>query len=148
MYKLKLKAQLVYRVINTVLLSRALCLEALTAVNGSVAGRLESKLCLAAAFATSSDKVLTLASFSILFLVAASLAALGLILKALLSVESLFTGGEYELLTAISAGKSDVLVYYLGNLFRTFNFYFVFAHCFLPHFDVVKSRHSAFIVRG
>ena len=80
-YKLKLKAQLVYNRIVTVLLCRTSCFEALTAVNGSVGRRLECKLRLAAALATCSDEVLTLASFSILFLVAASLAALGLVLK-------------------------------------------------------------------
>lgn len=136
-YKPKLKAQLVYNRIITVLLSRASCFEALAAIYGSVAGRLESKLRLAAALATCSDEVLALASFSILFLVAASLAALGLVLEAFFSIESLFAGGEYELLAAISAGKSDILVYYfLGNLFHTFNFYFIFTHCFLPRFDV------------
>ncbi len=136
-YKLKIKALLVYNRIITVLLSRSSCFEALAAINGSVAGRLECKLSLAAALTASSDKVLTLASFSILFLVAASLAALGLVLEALFSVESLFACCKYELLTAISADKSNVLVYYLGNLFHTFNFYFVFTHCFVPHFAVV-----------
>ena len=121
----------------TVLLSRTLSFEALAAINGSVAGRLECKLRLTTALAASSDEVLALASLSILLLVAASLTALGLVLEALFSIESLFTGGEYELLSAISAGKSDILVYYLGNLFHTFNFYFIFAHCFLPRFDVV-----------
>ena len=113
----------------TVLLSRASCFEALAAVNGSVAAGLESELSLAAALRADSDKVLTLASLSILFLVAASLAALRLILEALFSIESLFTGGKYEFLSAISAGKSDILVNYFGNLFHTFNFYFIFAHC-------------------
>ncbi len=136
-YKPKLKAQLDYCRIITVLLSRASCLEALAAIYGSVAGRLESELCFTAALAAGSNKVLALASFSILFLVAASLAALGLILEALLSIESLFAGGEYEFLTAISAGEGDILVYYcLSSLFHTFNFYFIFAHCFLPRFDV------------
>ena len=139
-YKPKLKAQLVYYRIITVLLSRASCFEALAAINGSVAGRLECELSLAAALATSSDEVLALALFSILLLIAASLAALGLVLEALLSIESLFAGGKYELLSAISAGKSDILVYYcLSSLFHTFNFYFIFAHCFLPRFDVLSS---------
>jgi hypothetical protein len=134
-YKLKLKAQLVYYRKNiTVLLSRALSLEALAAINGSVAGGLECELCLTAALATGSDKVLTLASLSILFLVAASLAALGLILEALFSVESLFAGCEYKLRSAISAGQGDILV---NNLFHAFNLYFILAHCFLPRFNVV-----------
>ena len=116
----------------TVLLSVASLLEARAAINGSVTGGLERKLSLAAALRASSDEVLTLASFSILFLVAASLAALRLILEALFSVESLLAGGEYELLSAISAGQGDVLIYGSSNLFYTFNFYFIFAHCFLP----------------
>ena len=114
----------------SILLSRAFCFKALAAVNRSVAGRLESKLRLATALATSSDEVLTLASLSILFLVAASLAALGLVLEALFSVESLLAGGEYELLSAVSAGKGDVLIYRGSNLFYTFNFYFILTHYF------------------
>ena len=121
LYKLKLKAKLVYYRKNiTVLLSRALSLEALAAINGSVAGRLERELCLTAALAASSDKVLALSSLAVLLLVAASLATLGLVLEALLSVESLFAGCKYELRSAISAGQSDVLV---NNLFHAFNFY-------------------------
>ena len=114
----------------SILLSRASCFEALAAVNRSVAGGLESKLRLAATLATSSDEVLTLASLSILFLVAASLAALRLVLEALFSVETLLAGGEYELLSAISAGQGDVLIYGSSNLFYTFNFYFILTHCF------------------
>ena len=114
----------------SILLSRASCFEALAAVNRSVAGRLESKLRLAAALAAGSDEILTLASLSILFLVAASLAALRLVLEALFSVESLLAGGEYELLSAISAGQGDVLIYGSSNLFYTFNFYFILTHCF------------------
>ena len=114
----------------SILLSRASCFKALAAVNRSVAGRLESKLRLAATLATSSDEVLTLASLSILFLVAASLAALGLVLEALFSIESLLAGGEYELLSAISAGEGNILVYYLSNLFYAFNFYFILTHVF------------------
>ncbi len=117
----------------TVLSSRALSFEALAAINGSVAGRLEGQLCLATALGAGRDKVLTLASFSIFLLVAASLAALRLILKALLCVELLLAYGEHELLAAISAGKGDVLIYYL---FSSVYSYFVFAHCFLPHFVV------------
>ena len=136
-YKLKLKAQLVYLFDITVLLSRTSCFEALTAVNGSVAGRLERKLCLATAIAAGSDKVLTLASFRILFLVAASLAALRLGLEALFSIELLLSCRENKLLTAISALESDVFVCNFDSFLNAFNFYFIFAHCFLPHFDVV-----------
>ena len=117
----------------TVLLSRASCFEALAAINGSVAGGLECQLSLATAIRAGCDKVLTLASFSIFLLVAASLAALRLVLEALLCVELLLACSEYKLLTAISAHESDVLVYYF---FSNFYFYFVFAHCFLPHLIV------------
>ena len=128
----------------TVLLSRASCFEALAAINGSVAGGLECQLCLAAAVTAGCDEVLTLASFSIFLLVAASLAALRLILKALLCVELLLSCREYKLLTAVSAHESDILVYYL---FSNFYLYFVFAHCFLPHFYCVNDTvHFAFTV--
>ena len=127
-YKPKLKAQLVYYRIITVLLSRASCFEALAAINGSVAGGLESKLCLAAAIAAGCDKVLTLASFSILFLVAASLAALRLVLKALFSIELLLACCEYKFLSAISACEGYV---FINDLFSILYFYFVFTHgCF------------------
>ncbi len=126
-YKLKLKAQLVYLFVITVLLSRTSCFEALAAVNGSVAGRLEHELCLAAALTAGSDEVLTLASLRVLFLVAASLAALRLVLEALFSIELLLTYGEYELLAAISALEGDIFV---SNFLNAFYFYFIFAHCF------------------
>ena len=108
----------------TVLLCVASCFEARAAINGSVAGGLECKLSLAAALRAGSDKVLTLASLCVLFLVAASLAALRLILKALLSVELLLAGCEYKLRAAISASESYVLI---DNL-SIFYFYFVFTH--------------------
>ena len=117
----------------TVLLCVASCLEARAAINGSVAGGLERKLSLAAALGASSDKVLTLASLSILLLIAASLAALRLVLEALLSVELLLSCCEYELLATVSANEGNILVY---CLFSNFYFYFVFAHCFLPHLIV------------
>ena len=115
-----------YRSYYSILLSRASCFEALAAVNGSVAGRLEHKLCLAAALAAGSDEVLTLASFRVLLLVAASLAALRLVLEALFSIELLLTYGEYKILSAISALESDILVGYLN----AFNFYFILTHYF------------------
>ena len=73
----------------TVLLSRTSCFEALAAVNGSVAGRLECQLCLAAALRAGCDEVLTLASLCVLLFVAASLAAHRLIFKAHFSIELL-----------------------------------------------------------
>ena len=107
----------------TVLLCVASCFEARAAINGSVAGGLECKLSLAAALRAGSDKVLALASLSVL-LVAASLAALRLILEALFSVELLLTCCEYKLLAAISASEGYVLI---DNL-SIFYFYFVFTH--------------------
>lgn len=109
----------------TVLLSRTSCLEALAAVNGSVAGRLECKLCLAAALRAGSDEILTLASLGVLLFVSASLAALGLVLKAFFSVELLLTRCEYKFLSAISACEGYV---FINDLFSCFYFYFVFTH--------------------
>ena len=111
----------------TVLLSRASCFEALAAVNGSVAGRLECELSLAAALATSSDKVLALASFSILLLIAASLAALGLVHKALLLIEGLFAGSEGEFVATLFADKCFVFEYFAVHRF-------VLVHWMLPRF--------------
>lgn len=111
----------------TVLLSVASLLEARATINGSVAGGLERKLSLAAALRAGSDEVLTLASFSILFLVAASLAALRLVLKALFSVELLLARCEYKFLSAISACEGYV---FINDLFSIFYFYFVFTHGF------------------
>ncbi len=112
----------------TVLLSVASSFEASTAINGSVAGRLESEFSLAAAFRAGSDKVLTLASLRIFLLVAASLAALGLVLEAFFSVELLLARCEYKFLSAISACEGYV---FINDLFSIFYFYFVFTHgCF------------------
>ena len=119
----------------TVLLSVAFFLEARAAINGSVTGGLERKLSLASALRAGSDEVLTLASFSILFLVAASLAALRLVLKALFSIELLLTCCEYKFLSAISACEGYV---FINDLFSILYFYFVFTHGFLPRFSYVS----------
>ena len=127
----------------TVLLSVASFLEARAAINGSVAGGLESKLCLATALRACSDEVLTLASLRIFLFVAAGLAALGLILKSLFSVELLLTRCEYKFLTAISASKGYVFINdFLSNVY----FYFVFTHCFFTSLYVVSEycQNSAF----
>jgi hypothetical protein len=116
-------------------LCRASCFEALTAVNGSVAGGLEGQLCLAAALTAGSDKVLALASLRVFLLIAAGLAALGLILESLFSVELLLTRCEYKFLTAISAGKGYVFINdFCGRIY----FYFVFTHCFFTSLYVVS----------
>ena len=111
----------------TVLLSVASSFEARAAVNGSVAGRLECELSLATALRAGSDEVLTLASFRVLLLVAASLAALRLVLKALFSVELLLARCEYKFLSAISACEGYV---FINDLFSILYFYFVFTHGF------------------
>jgi len=118
----------------TVLLSVASSFEARAAVNGSVAGRLECKLSLAAALGAGSDEVLTLASLCVLFLVAASLAALRLVLEALFSIELLLARCEYKFLSAISACEGYVFINDLSVLY----FYFVFTHGFLPRFSYVS----------
>lgn len=111
----------------TVLLSVLSCFEALAAVNGSVAAGLERELSLAAALRADSDKVLTLASLSVLSLVAASLAALRLVLEALFSIELLLASRKDEFLSAISACEGYVLI---NDLFSNLYFYFVFTHVF------------------
>lgn len=111
----------------TVLLSRTSCFEAFTAVNGSVTGGLESKLCLAAALRAGCDEILTLTSLCVLLFVTASLAALRLILEALFSVELLLARCEYKFLSAISACEGYV---FINDLFSILYFYFVFTHVF------------------
>ena len=111
----------------TVLLSRTSCFEAFTAVNGSVTGGLESKLCLAAALRAGCDEILTLTSLCVLLFVTASLAALRLILEALFSVELLLARCEYKFLSAISACEGYVFINdFCGSVY----FYFVFTHVF------------------
>ena len=112
----------------TVLLCVASCLEARAAINGSVVGGLECKLCLAAALRAGSDEVLTLASLCVLFLVAASLAALRLVLEALFSIELLLARCKDEFLSAISACEGYV---FINDLFSILYSYFVFTHVFI-----------------
>ena len=77
--------------------------EALAAVDGTVGLGLEGNLGLAAASSTSGGEVLTRTAGSGLAGVTASLAALGLVLEAALSVELLLTGGEHELVATLFA---------------------------------------------
>ena len=76
--------------------------EALAAENGTVGLGLEGNLCFATATRAGSSEELTGATGSVLASVTAGLAALGLVLEAALSVESLFAGGEHELIAALS----------------------------------------------
>ena len=77
--------------------------EALAAVHGTVSLGLEGNLCLAAAACAGSSEKFTGATCVVLASVTASLAALGLILEAALSIEFLLTGGEGEFLAALFA---------------------------------------------
>jgi len=85
--------------------------EALAAVHGTVGLGLEGNLSLAAAACAGSGEELTGAMGAILAGITACLAALGLVLEATLSVESLLTGGEHKLLTAIFALQSLIFVH-------------------------------------
>ena len=102
------------------------CLEASAAVNRSVAGGLEGDLRLTAALCAGGDKVLSLSSASVLLSVAASLAALRLVQKALFLVELLLASGEYELIAALFAYKRLVLKDFVGCA----NHGYFFVHCF------------------
>ena len=77
--------------------------EALAAEHGTVGLGLEGNLGLAAATGAGSGEELTGATGGVLASVTASLAALGLVLEAALSVEFLFTGGENEFVAALFA---------------------------------------------
>ena len=77
--------------------------EALAAENGTVRLGLEGNLCFAAAASAGSSEELTGAAGSVLAGITAVLASLGLVLEATLSVESLLTSGEHELIAAIFA---------------------------------------------
>ena len=77
--------------------------EALAAEHGTVGLGLEGNLCLAAAVCAGSSEELTGATGAVLASVTASLAALGLVLEAALSVEFLLTGGENEFVAALFA---------------------------------------------
>ena len=77
--------------------------EALAAENGTVGLGLEGNLCFAAAASAGSSEELTGGAGSVLAGITALLASLGLVLEAALSVESLLTGGEHELIAAIFA---------------------------------------------
>ena len=77
--------------------------EAVAAIHRTIGLGLEGNLCLAAACSTGCCEELTGATSSVLASVAASLAALGLILEAALCVEFLLAGSENEFLTTLFA---------------------------------------------
>ena len=80
-----------------------LCCEASAAVNGSVALRLKGNLCYAAAASAGCLKESSGASAVVLLSVTARLASLGLVGEALLCVELLLAGSEYEVSAAVLA---------------------------------------------
>ena len=89
-------------------MSDRLCLlshlsKALAAINRTIGLGLERNLCLAAACCANCCKELTGTTSRILACIAASLAALRLILEAALCVEFLLTSGENELVSAFFA---------------------------------------------
>ena len=84
------------------LLASLLC-EALAAKNGSVLLGLKGNSSYAAAYCAGSVIESSCALTGILSCVAASLASLGLVYKALLCVELLFACGEYESSAAVLA---------------------------------------------
>ena len=77
--------------------------EALAAVHRTVGLGLKGNLGLTAAAGAGGSEELTGATGSVLASVTAALAALGLVLEAALSVESLLTGSEGEFLAALFA---------------------------------------------
>lgn len=87
------------------------CGEAVAAVNRSVAGRLEGYSCFLAASCASGGEVLSLRSLSVLSCIAASLAALRLVLEAFGCIEFLFFGREDEFIFAIFTNECLVFVH-------------------------------------
>ena len=77
--------------------------KAIAAVNRAIISGLERHTGLAAAGSAGGGEKLAGTAGGVLARVTAGLAALGLILETLLSVELLLTGGEYELVAALFA---------------------------------------------
>jgi enamine deaminase RidA (YjgF/YER057c/UK114 family) len=92
--------------------------EALAAEHGTVGLGLEGNLSLAAATGAGSGEELTGATGGVLASITAVLAALGLVLEATLSVESLFASGEHELIAALFANQILIFVhcFYLSSV--------------------------------
>jgi hypothetical protein len=85
--------------------------EALAAVNRAVGLGLEGNLSFLTASSTSGREELSGATSSLLSAVTACLAALGLVLEAALCVEFLLTSREHELVAALFAYQSLVVVH-------------------------------------
>ena len=96
--------------------------EALAAVYRTIVVGLEGNLAGVATVCAGCVKHLTSATFTAacLELSTAITASLGLMLKALLCVKLLLTGGEYEFLSAVLADQSLVCVHSIPLSFRAF----------------------------
>ena len=93
----------------------ALCLhasEAVAAVDGTIGLRLKGNTSFAAAGSAGRGEVLSGATGRGLAGIAASLAALGLVLEASFCVEFLLTGGENEFLATFLTDQSFVFVHF------------------------------------
>ena len=77
--------------------------KALAAIYRTILSGSERNSCDLAAGSTSSLKHFSLASCAVLSCIAASLAALGFVYESLFSIEFLFTGCEYELISTFLA---------------------------------------------
>jgi len=98
----------------------SLCGETVATVDRTFALGLKGYFCLLAAIGAGGGKVLAGAAGSRFTAVTAGFAALGLVLKAALGIEFLFTGGEREILIALLALYRSVLVHALILTFASF----------------------------
>ena len=99
----------------------ALCLhasEAVAAVNGTIGLRLKGNTSFAAAGSAGRGEVLSGATGRGLAGIAASLAALGLVLEASFRIEFLLTSGENEFCSTLFANKGSVFVHSLYLAFK------------------------------
>ena len=112
------------------LLGSSSLFEASAAVNGLVARGLKCELSLSTALAAGCVEILSCGTVCVLLSVAASLASLGLVGVALLSIESLLACGKYKLITALYANESFVNVFYCCCFFGfgTFDLDFFVVH--------------------
>ena len=91
--------------------------KAFTAVNGTIRFWLEGNTGFLAAPCTYCSEIFSWAAGCTLACITAGFAALRLILKALLSIKSLFAGSKDKLLTAVLANKRLILVHGVDPLF-------------------------------
>ena len=98
-------------------LSGTSCGEAFAAVHGLSIRRIERNLAVLATLSANGGEHFSRASCTVLACITASLASLGLVVEALLSIELLLTGGEHEIIAAVLAIQCLVLVhvFYLSS---------------------------------